>query len=322
MRHFIEPLSIIDFFKPGNCLVFIIKLLTTSPSRHWSSIVSINEGYSSIGRKTGVKLTSPIWCSTKSLWPTPGLFPLPRHPASPHVLCAYDQQRLEEGYELHSDNLPDLQDLSVAKQYNHFLQDIVGEGCPDPDVEFIEDWCYFVVDFQGWSRHCIPLWVACEYYVLFTLTISEVFTFPRLFHLESMWNPWNPSGIPYGIHGMNVGWDPSQFLIPWTSWLPCGMKMEWSIPHGFHMGSTWIPLDSIWNAGISHPGFHGPVHMDSMEHIQFHGISAGIPREQAYLITKNSGNIENRTPASMKYHVIGQMKTLSATLCNRLKVRM
>ena len=33
----------------------------------------------------------------------------------------------------------------------------------------------------------------------------EVFTLPGLFRMESMWNPWNPSGIPYGIHGMNVG---------------------------------------------------------------------------------------------------------------------
>ena len=71
----------------------------------------------------------------------------------------------------------------------------------------------------------------------------EVFTFPGLFRMESMWNPWNKSRIPYGIHGMNVGWDPSQFLIPWTSWILCGMRMECSIPHGFHMGSTWIP----WN---------------------------------------------------------------------------
>ena len=33
----------------------------------------------------------------------------------------------------------------------------------------------------------------------------EVFTFPGLFRMESMWNPWNPSEIPYGIHGMDVG---------------------------------------------------------------------------------------------------------------------
>ena len=34
---------------------------------------------------------------------------------------------------------------------------------------------------------------------------TEVFTLPGLFRMESVWNPWNPSGIPYGIHGMNVG---------------------------------------------------------------------------------------------------------------------
>jgi hypothetical protein len=33
----------------------------------------------------------------------------------------------------------------------------------------------------------------------------EVFTLPGLIHMESMWNPWNPSGIPCGIHGINVG---------------------------------------------------------------------------------------------------------------------
>ena len=34
---------------------------------------------------------------------------------------------------------------------------------------------------------------------------NEVFTLPRLIHMESMWNPWNPSAIPCGIHGINVG---------------------------------------------------------------------------------------------------------------------
>ena len=75
--------------------------------------------------------------------------------------------------------------------------------------------------------------------------------------------------------------------------------------HGFHMDST---------------GFHGTVHIDSMEQIQFHGNSAGIPEKQPYVITKNSGNIENRTPASTKYHVISQMSNLSAAPCNHLKV--
>ena len=78
------------------------------------------------------------------------------------------------------------------------------------------------------------------------------------------------------------------------------------------MGSTWIPLDSIWNSGIST--------LDSMEQIHFHGISAGIPEKQPCLITKNSGDIKNQTPASMKYHVISQMSTLFTAPCNHLKV--
>ena len=68
-----------------------------------------------------------------------------------------------------------------------------------------------------------------------------------------------------------------------------------------------------------HLGFHGTVHMDSMEQIQFHGNSAGIPEKQPYLITKNSGNIKNQTPASMTYHVIDQMSTPSTALCNHSK---
>ena len=74
---------------------------------------------------------------------------------------------------------------------------------------------------------------------------NEVFTLPGLFCMESMWNPWNPSRISYGIHGMNVGWDPSQFLIPWTSWIPHRMRMEWSWNDPFRMDSRWIPLDSM-----------------------------------------------------------------------------
>jgi len=33
----------------------------------------------------------------------------------------------------------------------------------------------------------------------------EVFTLPGLIHMDSIWNPWNPSGIPCGIHGITVG---------------------------------------------------------------------------------------------------------------------
>ena len=63
---------------------------------------------------------------------------------SPHLLHAYDQRRLEDGYELHSNDLLELQDeLSVAKRYDQFLQDKTSEGHPDPDVDFVEDWCYY-----------------------------------------------------------------------------------------------------------------------------------------------------------------------------------
>ena len=111
--------------------------------------------------------------------------------------------------------------------------------------------------------------------------------------------------ILYGIHGMNVGWDPSQFLIPWTSWILHGMRMQRSWNDQFHTDSTWIP----WNNPY---GF--------MEQIQFHGNSTGIPGKQPYLI-KNSDNIENWKPASMEYHVIDQMSAPSTALCNHSKIR-
>ena len=103
--------------------------------------------------------------------------------------------------------------------------------------------------------------------------VIEVFTFPRLFRMESMesirnsiWNPWNEC---------------------WLRPQPISYSMDI---------------------------------MDSMEQIQFHGISTGIPEKQPYLINKNSGNIENQTPASTKYHVIRQMSNLSPAPCNHLKV--
>ena len=74
----------------------------------------------------------------------------------------------------------------------------------------------------------------------------EVFTLLGLIHMESMWNPWNPSPIPCGIHGMNVGWDHSQFIVPWTSWIPYGMIMEWSWNGQFHMESIAIPPGFLW----------------------------------------------------------------------------
>ncbi|KIJ91487.1 hypothetical protein K443DRAFT_40279, partial [Laccaria amethystina LaAM-08-1] len=54
----------------------------------------------------------------------------------------------------------------------------------------------------------------------------------------SIWNPWNE-----GLYLPRV--------IPWTSWIPSGMMMEWSwnshgfdwIPYGMGAYPPWIP----WN---------------------------------------------------------------------------
>src|ERR1700749_5254075 len=108
---------------------------------------------------------------------------------------------------------------------------------------------------------------------------------PYGIHLESMesmwnsmWNPWNQCWLrPQPIH--------CSMDIMDSIWNDHGMVMEWSIPYGIHHYSTWIPLDSIWNVGISTMdsmdksiwipwnksiwiswnspcGFHGMVHID------------------------------------------------------------
>ena len=61
---------------------------------------------------------------------------------------------------------------------------------------------------------------------------------------NSMWNPWNECWLgPQPIH--------CSMDIMDSIWNDHGMVMEWSIPYGIHCYSTWIPLDSIWNLGIS-----------------------------------------------------------------------
>ena len=124
---------------------------------------------------------------------TASLASIPRFTSlSPHVLRAYEENRLATGYELHSNDLPDLKDdLSIAKKYDQFLQDVSGDGRPDPDVEFDEGWCYYVVDFQGWSQRRIPLRVAREYYVLFasTVTREEDVTVVLFRRWETLGNP-------------------------------------------------------------------------------------------------------------------------------------
>ena len=135
---------------------------------------------------------------------------------------------------------------------------------------------------------------------------------PYGIHVESMesisnsiWNPWNECWlraqlISYSMDIMDSMWNGHGMIN--STWIPHGFHMD---PTGFHMECRHI-----------HLGFHGTVHMDSMEQIPFHGNSAGIPENQPYLINKNSSNAENRTPASGRNHVMYWMSTFSAALCS------
>ena len=49
--------------------------------------------------------------------------------------------------------------------------------------------------------------------------------------------------------------------------------MEWSWSDEFHMEFTWIPLNSIWNAGISTLDSMEQVHLDSMEQVHMDSMT-------------------------------------------------
>ena len=94
-----------------------------------------------------------------------------------------------------------------------------------------------------------------------------------------------PRVIPYGIHVESM---ESIRNSIWNPWNECWLRPQ---PISYSMNI----MDSMWNEdGMINSTWtpHG-FHMDSMEQIQFHGISAGIPEKQPYLINKNSGNFEN-----------------------------
>ena len=58
-------------------------------------------------------------------------------------------------------------------KFDHFFQEVYEDGRPDPNIEFNDDWRYYVVDFQGWSRWAIPLCVAKEYYIRFSSNVGH-----------------------------------------------------------------------------------------------------------------------------------------------------
>ena len=90
------------------------------------------------------------------------------------MFIVYDQLRRSLARELHSSDLPELtHEFAVIARFDHFFQERHDEGHPDPDVEFADDWSYYVVDFQGWSRRRIPLRVARHYYLLFASSVGK-----------------------------------------------------------------------------------------------------------------------------------------------------
>lgn len=92
---------------------------------------------------------------------------------APHVLTTYDQLHGALARDVHSSELQGLSsDFAVLRRFDHYFQELHPEGRPDPDIIFDDNWSYFVVDFQGWSRRQIPLHVAHHYYLLFASSVG------------------------------------------------------------------------------------------------------------------------------------------------------
>ena len=86
---------------------------------------------------------------------------------------------------------------------------------------------------------------------------------PYGIHVESMesirnsiWNPWNE----YWLRAQPISYSMD---IMDSMWNEHGMINSTWIPHGFHMDSTGFHME----CRHIHLGFHGTVHMDSMEQI-------------------------------------------------------
>jgi hypothetical protein len=93
---------------------------------------------------------------------------------SPIVLRVYDEQRQAAQGDIDSSALQEMDnEIETIVKFDHFFQEVCENGRPDPSVEFDDEWRYFVVDFQGWSRRSIPLCVTKEYYVRFSSIVGH-----------------------------------------------------------------------------------------------------------------------------------------------------
>ena len=132
--------------------------------------------------------------------------------------------------------------------------------------------CPAIINLDMISESIWILWHLSLSYHMFLIhdQLPEVFTLPGLIHMESMWNPWNPSPIPCGIHGIH-----HQFHVESMEWMLAGTTANslFHGHHGFHVEWSWNAhgmVNSIWNPLLFHldsTGFHGLVHMDSMEQV-------------------------------------------------------
>ena len=141
-------------------------------------------------------------------------------------------------------------DMAVIQQFDHFFQEIPGAGRPDPDVRFDEDWEYYVVDFQGWSRRRVPMSVAQEYYVLFaSMVVRENCSTVALFR---QWEPLDNivGDLPCLVERTEDG-------IEWCSFVrePCEIREMHKFKHAPLLGQRF-DLDGRPVLSLSSDGSH------------------------------------------------------------------
>jgi len=151
-------------------VIAIIKALQLDRFRRRGILIDLERHWQEINLPNLLQHRVPVaypWTST--------LASMPRFTSlSPRVLMAYDQTRSTLTREVHSSELHGLSsDFAIIKRFDHYFQELHAGGRPDPDVEFDDDWSYFIVDFQGWSCRQIPLRVARRYYLHFASSVNS-----------------------------------------------------------------------------------------------------------------------------------------------------
>ena len=84
---------------------------------------------------------------------------------SPRFLRAFEAVRSSsmDGLVLRDDMPEFFTDFETMQNYDEFFQCRVFDSTVSPELQFLEDWTYAVVDFQGWMYRTIPLATAKEF---------------------------------------------------------------------------------------------------------------------------------------------------------------